>query len=154
MKLIAKDGKLYIPNSAIADECTKEWYDGEDVIVMVKYGLDADTIPWPFPKAGDATLARVMDETGYESYKSFHRRSAAIYWHKTPNKLRDALAHALYDDRETGVLPADCKVVILPDGMAFEIDTAKFYCPECDRDEGQGHDKDNGCTVWEDNANV
>lgn len=158
-KLIVKDGKLYVPNAAIHDADARKWYGEDDVIVMVKYGLDCDTIPWPIPNPADKDikLPVYMDltpgsEERLEWHRQFSRRQAAEYW--TLDKWRDAFAHAMFDDREQGILPPYQREVVLPDGMAFEIDTARFYCPECDRDEGQGHDLENGCTVGEENANV
>ena len=124
VKLIAIDGRLHVPNAAIHDKWVKEHHENDDVLLLVNYGMDYDTIPWPL--------------------------TPTHYW--TKEKLRDGLARALYDARETGVLPPYDREVVLPDGMAFEIERARFYCPECDRDEGEGHDRGNGCTVGEDNG--
>lgn len=97
VKLIAKDGKLYIPNVAVYDRGAL-FDPTDDPIVMAHYGEDCDTLPWPLVEGP--------------------------YW--TMTKIKDALQLALMDDRETGVLSPQLGEVVLPDGQVFVIDTGEF----------------------------
>ena len=54
VQLIAANGQLLIPNSAISDALQREWADGDDVLLLRRYDAgDCDTIPWPNPDKGD-----------------------------------------------------------------------------------------------------
>ena len=48
--LIAANGQLFIPNSAISDELQREWHGNADILIVRRYDAgDCDTIAWPNP---------------------------------------------------------------------------------------------------------
>lgn len=110
IKLIEKGGRLYVANADVYDK-SNLFEPGDDVAIIANYGEDCDFIPWPFVEG--------------------------TYW--TMDKIKTAFARALYDSVETGILDWRQRSVLLPDGMAFAIDTATIYCPECDEDLGTPH---------------
>lgn len=59
--------------------------------------------------SGNPILMRLYDEGDCDTIK----------W---PDYSAESLRAALYDDRETGTIPADTKSVLLPDGKEFAID--------------------------------
>jgi hypothetical protein len=90
--LIALDGKLYTP------PCSSNHGNLANLLLCVYPAGDCDTIPFPPPASGHG----------------------AEYW--TAERWTSALACALFDAREMGNLPADCRAVNLPNGSVFEID--------------------------------
>ena len=71
----------------------------------------------------------IVDELLKELYKGdercilLHRYQAGdCDLMKWPNYDADLLRCSLYDSRETGMIPRDCKTVTLPDGTEFNID--------------------------------
>lgn len=135
IKLLVSDGKLAIPNAAVTPS-ERQWFGNDDPLLVANYGMDHDVLPWPIPNPADAALELGPREipASAEYHEAFTRKCAAQYW--TLEKFTKALQHALYDARETGLLPAATREVMLPDGGAFEIDDARFYCPECDQEGG------------------
>jgi hypothetical protein len=92
--LIDNDGALYIPLAAIHDASLREYFSARD-----------------HKPVGAMLLARYPEGD----------------CDKAPWPMRDPadhyiLAAALYDARETGVLPPHASAVTLPDGHTFSID--------------------------------
>jgi hypothetical protein len=92
VRLVAFNGKLYYPNATI-DEENRQFYGENDVAILYQY---------------------------HEQGRDLHR-CRRISWPLT-EECPDWLRSCLFDARETGLIPPNCKAVELPSGETFAID--------------------------------
>lgn len=85
--------ELFERNGKLWYHGQEEWMGEKDKTVLVRYTeVDYDTFNWP------------LDTT-----------------YRTAEKQMEEIAHAMYDARETGDIPADTGVIVLPDGTRIEV---------------------------------